>query len=192
MAANEGNNAVSPPRDNLLEYSLSKRLILLSHFSFSGNAFHLDFFDNYLATNSWVFVYELSGCMFKSRCCPINFRCGACFEQGVFDIRANYRVWIHSETLAWHDKNIQWVSNFSLLFSSKLLISALNIYIYISFFTFKRIVLSPFCQSPEVKIPSEFMNSQGPTGNRPSLICLYCVNLCSVRSLWNILVRINS
>ena len=52
MAANEGNNAVSPPRDNLLEYSLSKRLILLSHFSFSGNAFHLDFFDNFLVINS--------------------------------------------------------------------------------------------------------------------------------------------
>ena len=43
MAANEGINTVSPPRDNLLEYSLSKGLILLSHFSFSGNAFHLDF-----------------------------------------------------------------------------------------------------------------------------------------------------
>ena len=24
-----------------------------------------------------------------------------------FDIQANYRVWIHSETRAWHDNNIQ-------------------------------------------------------------------------------------
>ena len=52
MAVNEGNNTVSPPRDNLLEYSLSKGLILSSHFSFSGNAFHLDFFDNFLVISS--------------------------------------------------------------------------------------------------------------------------------------------
>ena len=33
--------------------------------------------------NGWVFVYELSGCGFESRCCHLNFRYGACFEQGV-------------------------------------------------------------------------------------------------------------
>ena len=47
MSANEGDGA--PPRDNLLNYSLCKKLVLLSHFSFSGNAFNLDFFDNLLA-----------------------------------------------------------------------------------------------------------------------------------------------
>ena len=33
--------------------------------------------------NGRVFVYELSGCGFESRCCHLNFRCGTCFEQGV-------------------------------------------------------------------------------------------------------------
>ena len=33
--------------------------------------------------NGWVFVYELSGCGFESRCYHLNFRYGACFEQGL-------------------------------------------------------------------------------------------------------------
>ena len=33
--------------------------------------------------NDWVFVYELSGCGFASRCCHLNVSHGACFEQGV-------------------------------------------------------------------------------------------------------------
>ena len=33
--------------------------------------------------NVWVFVYELSACGFESRCCHLNFRYGACFEQRV-------------------------------------------------------------------------------------------------------------
>ena len=33
--------------------------------------------------NGCVFVYELSGCGFKSRCCHLEFRHGASFEQGV-------------------------------------------------------------------------------------------------------------
>ena len=33
--------------------------------------------------NGWVFIYELSGCGFESRCCHFNFKYGACFEQGV-------------------------------------------------------------------------------------------------------------
>ena len=49
MSANEGDGAVNPPCDNLLKYSLCKKLVLLSHFSFSRNAFNLDFFDNLLA-----------------------------------------------------------------------------------------------------------------------------------------------
>ena len=54
-----------------------------------------------------MFVYELSGCEFKSRCCDLNFRCGACFNKEFLDIKANYRVWIHSETRTWHDNNIK-------------------------------------------------------------------------------------
>ena len=58
--------------------------------------------------NGWVFVYELSGCGFESRCSHLIFRYGACFEQGVPWHSGNCRVWIHSQTRTWHDKNIQW------------------------------------------------------------------------------------
>ena len=57
--------------------------------------------------NGWVFVYELSGCGFEPHCSHLNFRFGVCFEQGVPWHSGNYRVWIHSETRTWHDKNIQ-------------------------------------------------------------------------------------
>ena len=57
--------------------------------------------------NGWVFVYELSGCGFESSCSHLNFRLRACFAQGVPWHSGNYRVWIHSETRTWHDKNIQ-------------------------------------------------------------------------------------
>ena len=53
----------------------------------------------------WVFVYELSGCGFKSRCCHLNFRYGAFFEQ-VLSHWGNYRVWIQTETGMWHDNNL--------------------------------------------------------------------------------------
>ena len=33
--------------------------------------------------DGWVFVYKLSGSWFKSRCCHLSFRYGACFDQGV-------------------------------------------------------------------------------------------------------------
>ena len=56
--------------------------------------------------NGWVFLYELSGCGFNSCCSHLNFRFRACFEQGVPWHSGNYRVWIHSETHTWHDKNI--------------------------------------------------------------------------------------
>ena len=57
--------------------------------------------------NGWVFVDELSGCGFESSCSHLNFRFRACFEQGVPWHSGNYRVWIHSKTHMWHDKNIQ-------------------------------------------------------------------------------------
>ena len=37
----------------------------------------------------------------------LNFRFRTCFEQGVPWYSGSYRVWIHSETRTWHDKNIQ-------------------------------------------------------------------------------------
>ena len=57
--------------------------------------------------NGWVFVYDLRGCGFESRCSPLNFRFRTCFEQGVSWHLWNYGVWIHFETRTWHDKNIQ-------------------------------------------------------------------------------------
>ena len=57
--------------------------------------------------NGWVLVYELSGCGFESRCSHLIFRYGACFEQGVPLHSGNCRVWIHSQTRTWIDKNIQ-------------------------------------------------------------------------------------
>ena len=56
---------------------------------------------------TWIFVYELNGCGFKSNCSHLNFRFRAYFEQGVSLHSGNYRVWIHSETCTWHDKNMQ-------------------------------------------------------------------------------------
>ena len=42
--------------------------------------------------NGWAFVYELSGCDFKSRCFHLNFRYSACFEQGVLWHSCSYRI----------------------------------------------------------------------------------------------------
>ena len=57
--------------------------------------------------NGWVFVYEVSGCRFESRCSHLIFRYGGCFEQGVPWYSSNCTVAIHSQTRKWHDKNIQ-------------------------------------------------------------------------------------
>ena len=57
--------------------------------------------------NGWVFVHELSGCEFESCCSHLNFGFRTCFDQGVPSHSGNYRVWIHSETRTWHDKNIR-------------------------------------------------------------------------------------
>ena len=48
-----------------------------------------------------MFVYELSGCGFESRCSHINLKFCAYFEQGVPWHSGNYRVWIHSKTRTW-------------------------------------------------------------------------------------------
>ena len=64
--------------------------------------------------NGWVFVYELSGCGFESSCSHLNFR--FCVFDQVPWYSGNDRVWIHSETRSWHDKNIQ---SFFLIFFMK-------------------------------------------------------------------------
>ena len=57
--------------------------------------------------NGWVFVFELSGSWFASSCSHLNFWLHACYEQELPWHLGNYRVWIHSETRTWHDKNTQ-------------------------------------------------------------------------------------
>ena len=50
-----------------------------------------------------MFIYKPRGCGFNH----INYRFCACSEEEVPWHSGNYRVWIHSETRTWHDKNIQ-------------------------------------------------------------------------------------
>ena len=59
-----------------------------------------------VSLSGWVFVYELSGCWFESRCSHLNLRYRACFEQGVPWHSGNYRMQIHTETRTWHYNNI--------------------------------------------------------------------------------------
>ena len=56
--------------------------------------------------NGWALVYEISGCGIDSCCSYLNFRYRTCFEQGPRWYSENYRVYIHSKTLMWHDKNM--------------------------------------------------------------------------------------
>ena len=87
----------------------------------------------------------------------------------------------------------------SLLFSSKLLISAINKFHFLTSVVSFSIVrpsfqnlISSFINVLQDKIPSKYVTSQGPTRHRSLLICLYCENLCSIESLLNLLVSINS
>ena len=58
--------------------------------------------------NGYMFVYELSSCGFESSCSHLNFKFRACVEQGVpWKHSSNNKVWIHSETRTWHEKNRQ-------------------------------------------------------------------------------------
>ena len=66
---------------------------------------HSTIWPNWLT--DWVFIYKVNPFGFESSCSHLNFRFRACFEQGVPWHSGNYKVWIHSETRTWHDKNIQ-------------------------------------------------------------------------------------
>ena len=48
---------------------------------------------------------------FESSCSHLKFKFRTSFEQGVPWHSGNYRVWTHSETRAWHYKNIQSLSD---------------------------------------------------------------------------------
>ena len=54
-----------------------------------------------------MFAGKPSGYEFESHCCHLNFRCGACIEQGVPWHSSNCRAQMHSETRMWQDNNLQ-------------------------------------------------------------------------------------
>ena len=56
--------------------------------------------------NGWVLVSELIGSGFGWSCSHLSFTLRTCSEQGVPRHLGNYRVYIHSETRLWHNKNI--------------------------------------------------------------------------------------
>ena len=94
----------------------------------------------------WVFLYKLSGYGFQSSlffstsfgycsgyevgfescCIHLNFRYGACFEQKVSGHLANYRVWIHSKTRMWHNKNMHTVKIISFIIKVEVQFSKFN------------------------------------------------------------------
>ena len=58
--------------------------------------------------SKWLSVHlRTKWLWFRSCCSHLNFRFGACFEQGVPWHSGNYIVWIQSKTRTWHDKNIE-------------------------------------------------------------------------------------
>ena len=82
----------------------------------------IELYSEYLSVRCiWLYVLIISRTRFRvnphsivdwmswleSRCTYVIFRFHACFEEGVPWHLGNYRVWIHSETRTWHDKNIQ-------------------------------------------------------------------------------------
>ena len=86
----------------------------------------------------------------------------------------------------------------SLLFSSKLLISAINKFHFstsiVSFSavrpSFQKLVFS-FINALQDKISSKCMTSHGPTRHWSLLICLFFENIRTIKSLLNILISIN-
>ena len=60
-----------------------------------------------LSDYMWLQRASLTKCLSIRLQTKLNFRYGACFEQKVPWHSGNYRVWIHSETRTWHDKNMQ-------------------------------------------------------------------------------------
>ena len=78
---NYGNIAwESTIRTNLKKYTVNRNML-------TAKGFHLirERTLNHLIIwlNGWVFVYELSGWEFESRCCQLNVRYNACFEQAL-------------------------------------------------------------------------------------------------------------
>ena len=66
-----------------------------------------EFYVLLMELNDWVFVYETSGCGIDSRCRYLKVRYCTWFEQRAPWHLDNCRVYTHSKTRMWHDKNTQ-------------------------------------------------------------------------------------
>ena len=79
--------------------------------SWKSNCIILRWARRLLRVNIVIMLYVLVMSCTRFRVNPhsinLNFRFPTCFEQGVPWHSGNYRVWIHSESRTWHDKNIQ-------------------------------------------------------------------------------------
>ena len=54
----------------------------------------------------WLSVRLWTNCGLESGCSHLNLRLRTCFKQGVPLHSGHYRVWIHSVTCTWDEKNI--------------------------------------------------------------------------------------
>ena len=57
--------------------------------------------------STWMYVSGISSFEFESSCCYLIFTFFACFKQDASWYSGNYRVWTHSETCTWNEKNIK-------------------------------------------------------------------------------------
>ena len=64
---------------------------------------------------------------FESCWSHLNFKYGASFEQEVSGHLRNYRVWIHSKTRMWHNKNIHTVKIISFIIKAEIQFSKFNL-----------------------------------------------------------------
>ena len=83
------------------EFTLKTRNMIKKH---TVKMHHTDKYSQHSSIICWLnglSVHELSGCGFRIQLQSLHLQ-----KQGV-SLTYNYRVWIHSETRTWHDKNIQ-------------------------------------------------------------------------------------
>ena len=95
----------------------------------------------------WVLIYKLSGCGLEFRCCHLNFKYRACFEQGVPWHSGNYRVWIHSERVR---DMVRTYSHSSNSFT-KLSIFWEVLYLFLAFRNWLRIIYKWYNGNSEIK-----------------------------------------
>ena len=81
-----------------------------------------------------MFVYEISGCEFESRGCHSNFRCRACFKQGV-----PWHSW-----LFWYSKKDRFLQFYILLLALKEIENTKSVWKGLYCNTFKFVIKNTF------------------------------------------------